>query len=435
MNRRPVTHCGLIEAVEPRTHFAVGFNPTNSDVGPHTVAVAVDFNGDRVVDVVARGADGRLNFFAGLGDGRFTLTNAATPIDAGPSVVAIAAGDFNRDGVLDLAAANSAAAANTGSVAIMLGSGNGIFSAATHYTAGPNPSGLAVGDFNRDGRLDLAVSNNALWPATTPTAPTGFAAAILYATNSGFAAPTRLSLGFPQTAVVSMSQPVLATSVITPTTLAFAGPNLLLATPIPHTVVAIVPLGNTIAAPVTQFGMVGANRGLAPVDLTRDGKLDLAVLQAGLNTTTGGANVYTISSRPISTTASNPYALNGPFATGLSSAVGIVGGYFDYDRVGDVAVAGGMRRLTSEVPTVIALAGASNGALSLAGAGLLPTAPAFIAAAQVNSDGLMDLVVTTSNGITAMLNRPPFSPTLVSELHEETLESLAGANDVASLVA
>ena len=68
----------------------------------------------------------------------------------------VAVGDFNGDGNLDLAVANEV----SGTVAVLLGNGNGTFAAATTFsTGGSDPDSLAVGDFNGDGKLDLAVAN------------------------------------------------------------------------------------------------------------------------------------------------------------------------------------------------------------------------------------------------------------------------------------
>jgi hypothetical protein len=65
----------------------------------------------------------------------------------------VAVADFNRDGILDLAVANY----GSGTVSILLGNGDGSFSTALNYLAGPGPSWVAVGDLNRDGLPDLAV--------------------------------------------------------------------------------------------------------------------------------------------------------------------------------------------------------------------------------------------------------------------------------------
>src|SRR4029077_175061 len=66
-----------------------------------------------------------------------------------------AAGDFNADGVQDLASANTYST----SVSVLLGKGDGTFPSPPTNAVGPNPQSVAVGDFNRDGKLDMAVAN------------------------------------------------------------------------------------------------------------------------------------------------------------------------------------------------------------------------------------------------------------------------------------
>jgi hypothetical protein len=64
-------------------------------------------------------------------------------------------GDFDRDGKLDLAVADGEAAA----LSILLGSGDGTFRAAESYATGTYPEAVIVRDFNGDGKLDLATAN------------------------------------------------------------------------------------------------------------------------------------------------------------------------------------------------------------------------------------------------------------------------------------
>jgi hypothetical protein len=70
---------------------------------------------------------------------------------------AVAVGDFNHDGRLDLAVATGTA---TNNVAVLLGNGDGTFRAPEYYTAGVGPISIVAADFNRDGNLDLAVANS-----------------------------------------------------------------------------------------------------------------------------------------------------------------------------------------------------------------------------------------------------------------------------------
>jgi DNA-binding CsgD family transcriptional regulator len=66
---------------------------------------------------------------------------------------AVAVGDFNGDGKPDLAVANG----NAMEVAILLGNGDGTFQPAASYKMTGAPNSIAVGDFNGDGKPDLAV--------------------------------------------------------------------------------------------------------------------------------------------------------------------------------------------------------------------------------------------------------------------------------------
>ena len=65
-------------------------------------------------------------------------------------------GDFNNDGKLDLAATNG----NANTVSVLLGNGDGTFQPQTAYDALNAPIAIVSGDFNRDGNLDLAVGDN-----------------------------------------------------------------------------------------------------------------------------------------------------------------------------------------------------------------------------------------------------------------------------------
>src|SRR5207244_303812 len=74
--------------------------------------------------------------------------------------LSFAVGDFNDDGVSDLAVANfdfNIQGPNT--VSVLLGNPDGTFQAPLSFGAGTNPDSVAVGDFNGDGLQDLAVAN------------------------------------------------------------------------------------------------------------------------------------------------------------------------------------------------------------------------------------------------------------------------------------
>ncbi len=117
-------------------------------VGRLEDAVATgDFNDDGKIDVVAAGG-GNLSVLLGHGDGTFQAAQSYSPGGVRANSVAVA--DFNGDHKLDLLVANSN---NSG---LLLGNGDGTFQAAQSYNVG-GPS-VAVGHFNHDGRPDAALA-------------------------------------------------------------------------------------------------------------------------------------------------------------------------------------------------------------------------------------------------------------------------------------
>lgn len=135
-------------------------NQADLNVGPSSL-IAGDFNGDGKLDLaIANGNDGTntIAMFLGNGDGTLETNNNTYP--AGPDPIALATGDFNRDGKLDLAVVN-VTSPPSGEFSILLGNGDGTFQAPVPYTVATATSGLVnvvIGDFNRDGNLDLVLS-------------------------------------------------------------------------------------------------------------------------------------------------------------------------------------------------------------------------------------------------------------------------------------
>ena len=83
---------------------------------------------------------------------------AVGAVGSGPNSVAV--GDFNGDGVEDLVTADSDLSDNSVNVSVLLGNGDGTFQNAVNFAAGFGPHAVAVGDFNGDGRQDLATANS-----------------------------------------------------------------------------------------------------------------------------------------------------------------------------------------------------------------------------------------------------------------------------------
>jgi Bacterial Ig-like domain (group 3)/FG-GAP-like repeat len=102
-----------------------------------------------------------------LGNGDGTLKTAVTYDSGGYQSLSIAVADVNSDGIPDLVIGNSCVNdnnCNSGIVGILLGNGNGTFQNATAYGSGGDAEGLvlnsvAVGDVNGDGWLDVVMSN------------------------------------------------------------------------------------------------------------------------------------------------------------------------------------------------------------------------------------------------------------------------------------
>ena len=128
--------------------------------GPNSVAVG-DFNGDGKPDLaVANGGDNTVSVLLGNGDGTF---QAAVNYDGWFGTRLGGGGGLQRrrqtrPGGGELCG-NDPTCHSSGTVSVLLGNGDGTFQAAVNYGAGTNPNSVAVGDFNGDGKPDLAVAN------------------------------------------------------------------------------------------------------------------------------------------------------------------------------------------------------------------------------------------------------------------------------------
>lgn len=128
---------------ETRGSFLANQFPTSIAVG--------DFNHDGVPDLAVVAADNAngVVILLGNGDGTFRRTAAYS---AGEGAVSVVAADFDRDGNLDLAVANSLSTYLT----ILLGNGDGTFRAGPQNPPVPAYENfVTVADFNGDGKLDL----------------------------------------------------------------------------------------------------------------------------------------------------------------------------------------------------------------------------------------------------------------------------------------
>jgi uncharacterized protein (TIGR03437 family) len=119
-----------------------------------------DFNGDGKLDVVANDqSKGTLYLFAGSGKGVFQKAAAIAALTSSnpyPAPYAGASGDFNGDGKPDLAVSDS----GDGGITILLNSASGLKPSTRLASGGAAAGGIVTGDFNGDGKLDLAVTTH-----------------------------------------------------------------------------------------------------------------------------------------------------------------------------------------------------------------------------------------------------------------------------------
>ncbi len=351
----------------PGSPFPVGTKPMSVAAG--------DFNADGKPDLAIANGDGTVTVLLGNGAGGFTAaTGSPFPAGSGPSAVAV--GDFNGDGKPDLAIADYAA----NNVTVLLGDGTGRFTAApsSPFPAGSQPNSVAVGDFNGDGKPDLAIAN---YNSNNVTVLLGDGAGgFTSATGSPFPAGTQ-----PYSVAVGD----------------FNGdgkPDLAIANVASWDVTVLLGTGagGFTAAPGSPFAVGSYPESVAVADFNADGKLDLAV--AGVGLYASGSNVTVL----LGDGAGGFRAVqSGPGATGDSpSALAVAD--FNEDGLPDLAV------INPETGTVAVLLGDGTGEFTSATGSPFTagTQPVALAAGDFNVDGKPDFATANygSNNLTVLLN-------------------------------
>jgi sugar lactone lactonase YvrE len=131
-------------------------NTSAPSVAGVTLAIA-DLNGDGIPDLFVEDYFGTYDVLLGDGDGTFTVVGS--PFGPSSQTGSFVLGDFNNDGIPDVAAINARYYVPSNTITIFLGKGDGTFTVATSSPAiGMSPSAIATADINGDGNADLVVS-------------------------------------------------------------------------------------------------------------------------------------------------------------------------------------------------------------------------------------------------------------------------------------
>src|SRR5216117_760539 len=341
---------------------------------PYAVVVG-DFNADSKLDLVVAVGSAGVSVLLGNGDGTVQppLTfGAGSGASASDSSVAV--GDFNADGRLDLAVANS----DSNNVSVLLGNGDGTFQAPLTFGAGSGASSVALGDLNADGKLDLVVANR------------GFSTfSVLLGNGDGtFQAPLTISVsrahavavgdfnrdGVPDLAVANRNSGDIGRDTVS------------------------VLLGNgdgTFQAPAF-FAVGGGAASVVVDDFNGDGVPDLALASPGYTT---HHESYSLVSVLLGNGDGTFHAARTFYAGGIPSSV--AAGDFNGDGKVDLAVA------TSGSNALSVLLGNGDGtfqALQIFGAG---SGPVSVASGDFNRDGVPDLAVANfySNNVSVLVGR------------------------------
>ena len=306
-----------------------------------------DFNNDGIPDLATPNA-----LYLGVGDGTFQ----DTPIDYNPSAssLALISGDFTGDGGTDLVVANTF----SDTISVFRGNGDGSFlQPPEQYEVGDGPISIVAGDFAENGRLDLAVVNQA----------DGTVSVLMNNGNGTFQQQVTYEVGNEPTAITEGD---------------FSGNgrlDLAIVNQADGTVSVLMNNGNGTFQQQVTYEVGDDPDAIVAGDFTGDGRFDLAVV-----------NSY---SNDISVLLSND---NGAFQQQTFYAAGsspdaIVAGDFNDDGRLDLAVA------NSNSNDVSVLQGNGDGSFQPQTRFAAGDGPSALVAADFNGDGRLDLAIANSN--------------------------------------
>jgi hypothetical protein len=350
----------------PGSPFAAGTNPASAATG--------DFNGDFKPDLaIVNSGSNDVTVLLGDGSGGFTAASGS-PIAVGTNPRSVAVGDFNGDGKMDLAVAN----VSSDNVTVLLGNGAGGFTAASGspFAVGGFAEFVTAADFNGDGLQDFAVAVGG------PGSPTSNEVAVFLGDRLGgfSAAPGHPFQGFGELAPLLMAAGD------------FNGdgkPDLAVAAQRSTSGTVTILLGNgsggfSEAAGSPSFVLVPVS--VTVGDFNQDGIQDLGVV-SGYNN-----NVTVLLGNG---TGGFSAAAGSPFPVGSSAGAGAAGD-FNGDGILDLVV-------PSSLNSATVLLGNGSGGFTAGGSFAAGTSPKSVAVADLSGDGRPDLAVVDADNITVLL--------------------------------
>jgi hypothetical protein len=368
--------------------------------GSETFSVAVgDFNGDGKLDLVVANADSNtVGVLLGNGDG--TFQTAVTYGSGGEQPYSVAVEDFRGDGKLDIVVANQSSCGTcaAGLVGVLLGNGDGTFQTAVTYGSGGNTAqGVAVADMNGDGKPDILVANQISCDACT---------------DGGVGVLLGNGDGTFQTAVTYDSGGNTADSVAVADANGDGKLDLVVANADSNTVGVLLGNGDGTFQTAVTYGSGGSGvYSVAVEDFRGDGKLDIVVANCGISSC---SNVQDGSVGVLLGNGDGTFQTAVTYGSGGIETFSVSVGDFNGDGKPDIVVTNCGSSNCSGVQTGIVgvLLGNGDGTFQTAvtyGSG--GEQPYSVAVGDFNGDGKPDLVVANIQSSVGVLINVSISTT------------------------